>query len=89
WSAVGRSALRSLCAVVPVVLACWWIAGLAVWGRPDAWIAKGIMLLVGIGLGVTGYFGIHALLRSQELDVVWGMLSRKMGQEARGERRGA
>ncbi|MGH7255815.1 MAG: murein biosynthesis integral membrane protein MurJ, partial [Nitrospirales bacterium] len=32
WSAVGRSALRSLCAVVPVVLACWWIAGLAVWG---------------------------------------------------------
>lgn len=77
WTEVGRSTGRSVLAVVPVVLSCLWIADLAVWGRPESWIAKGIMLFVGVGLSVTGYLGIHALLRSEELDVLWGMVKRK------------
>lgn len=78
WRAVGRSLGRAGLATLPVVLACVWIDGLAVWHRADEWIAKGIMLTVGIGLSVTGYIGIQALLRSEELDVLWRMVQRKI-----------
>jgi hypothetical protein len=43
------------------------------------------MLFVGIGLSVTGYLGAHALMRSEELDVLWGMVkSRKASAGKRG-----
>jgi putative peptidoglycan lipid II flippase len=38
------------------------------------------MLTVGIGLSVSGYLGVHALLRSEELDLVWGMVRNKLGR---------
>lgn len=79
WRSVGRSAMRVLAAAAPVVLACLWVSGLAVWARPDEWVAKGIMLTVGIGLSVTGYVGAHALMRSEELEVLWGLVKRKVG----------
>lgn len=78
WASVGRSAVRVLAAAVPVALACLWVAGLEVWSRQGEWIAKTIMLFVGVGLSVTGYFGVHALLRSEELDVLLGLLRRKL-----------
>lgn len=78
WKSVRRSGLRSVTAAVPVALACLWIQGLAVWSRPNDWIAKTVMLVVGIGLSVTGYLGAHALMRSQELDVLWKMVRGKM-----------
>ncbi len=81
WKAVSRSLGRVLVAVLPVVLACLWVSGLAVWSRPDEWIAKSVMLTVGIGLSVTGYFGIHALMRSDELEFLLGMVKRKFGRE--------
>ncbi len=81
WRAVSRSLGRVLVAVLPVVLACLWVSGLAVWVRPDEWIAKSVMLVVGIGLSVTGYFGIHALMRSDELEFLLGMVKRKFGRE--------
>ena len=87
WGSIGRSAVRVGVAAVPVVLACVWVEGLAVWGRADEWIAKAVMLTVGIGLSVTGYVGIHALLRSEELEVLWGMLKEKFGGGARGDGR--
>lgn len=87
WGSVGRSAVRVGVAAVPVVLACVWVEGLAVWGRADEWIAKAVMLTVGIGLSVTGYVGIHALLRSEELEVLWGMLKEKLWRGARGHGR--
>ena len=40
--------------------------------------AKSVMLFVAIGLSVSGYLGVHALLRSEELDLVWGMVRRKL-----------
>jgi putative peptidoglycan lipid II flippase len=42
------------------------------------------MLGVAIGLSVSGYLGVHALMRSEELDLIWGMVKRKMGREAGG-----
>ena len=77
WLSVLRSAGRSLLATVPVVAACLWIAGLAVWQRPEAWIAKTVMLAVGIGLSVSGYLAVQAIFRSAELDVLWDLIKRK------------
>jgi putative peptidoglycan lipid II flippase len=81
WRSVGRSAGRSLAAVVPVVLASVWVAGAAVWTHPGDWTAKTVMLFVGVGLSVTGYFGVHALMRSEELEVVVNILKRKLGRD--------
>lgn len=80
WRAVGRSSMRVLVACLPMLVACWWVASAQVWTRPMDWAGKSVMLFVGIGLSVTGYIGTHALLGSEELDVVWGMLRRKLGQ---------
>ncbi len=88
WSSVGKSAARVLAASVPVVLACLWVSGLAVWARPEEWTAKAVMLVVGIGLSVTGYFGGHALMHSEELDVLWGMVRprlRKGKEQGKGD----
>jgi len=84
WGSVGRSAGRAVLASVPLVLACLWVAGAQVWTHSGEWTAKSVMLAVGIGLSVTGYLGVHALLRSEELDLVWGMVKRKLGRVARG-----
>jgi putative peptidoglycan lipid II flippase len=77
WRSVGRSVGRDLIALLPIVVACLWVAGAAVWIHEDEWIAKTVMLLVGVGLSVTGYFGVHALMRSEELDVLWNIVIRK------------
>ncbi|MGH7259395.1 MAG: murein biosynthesis integral membrane protein MurJ [Nitrospiraceae bacterium] len=79
WFSVGRSAARTVVAAAPLVLVCLWVAGAEVWTHEGEWIGKTVMLAVGIGLSVTGYVGVHALLRSEELDVVWGMVKRKAG----------
>ncbi|MGQ0696448.1 MAG: murein biosynthesis integral membrane protein MurJ [Nitrospiraceae bacterium] len=78
WGTVGRSSLRVIVACVPMVIACWWVAGAQVWLHSAGWTAKSVMLFVAIGLSVSGYLGVHALFRSEELDVVWGMVRRKL-----------
>lgn len=80
WKSVIRSAGRVLVACVPIVMACWWVAGAQVWTQPDDWAEKSGMLIAAIGLSIGGYFGVHALLRSDELGVVWGMVRRKLGR---------
>ena len=80
WGLVGRSAGRVALACIPLVAACLWVAGAQVWSHPGQWAAKSIMLAVAVGLSVSGYLGVHALLRSEELDLVWGMVSRKFGR---------
>jgi putative peptidoglycan lipid II flippase len=76
--ALGKSLARTVLALVPVVFASYWVAGLAVWHREAEWIAKSVMLFVGIGLSATGYFGVHALLRSEELEGSWGIVKKKL-----------
>ncbi|MBI3603521.1 MAG: murein biosynthesis integral membrane protein MurJ, partial [Nitrospirae bacterium] len=80
WRSVGRSAVRVLVASVPVVLASAWVAGASVWTHQGDWIAKTVMLFVGVGLSMTGYFGVHAVMRSEELDMVAKILRRKLGR---------
>ncbi|MCA1957024.1 MAG: murein biosynthesis integral membrane protein MurJ [Nitrospira sp.] len=80
WRSVGRSSLRVLVACVPMVLVCWWTADADVWGRPDDWVVKSSLLFIAIALSVGGYVTVHALLRSEELDVVRDMLRRKFGR---------
>jgi putative peptidoglycan lipid II flippase len=82
WNAVGRSASRVLVASLPMVLVCVWTAGLAVWSREGDWAAKTVMLFVGIGLSLTGYIGVHALLRSEELEVLWKLVRGKFKHKA-------
>lgn len=84
WASVGRSAARVLVATLPLVLACLWVAGAAVWTHQGEWVAKTVMLIVAIGLSVTGYVGVHALMRSEELDVIWGIVKAKLRRGASG-----
>lgn len=79
WGAVGRALLRVLAACVPMAIVCWWTADAQLWSHPDDWMAKAVMLMVAMGLSVGGYLGIHVLLRSEELDVVLGMVRKKLG----------
>lgn len=80
WTSVIRSAGRVVVACVPIVMACWWVAGAQVWTQPGDWVEKTAMLVAAIGLSIGGYLGVHALFRSDELNVVWGMVRRKVGR---------
>ncbi len=82
WDAIARSHLRVLLAAVPIAVTCVWIAGLEVWTQPEAWAAKTVMLIVGIGLSAAGYVTVHAVLRSEELDFLWSLLKKKLTRTA-------
>ena len=79
---MGRSSLRVLIASVPLVVICAWVAAAQLWTNPGEWIEKSAMLVMAIGLSVSGYLGVHALLRSEELGLVWGMVRRKLKRGA-------
>lgn len=83
WGSIGRSALRVLVACIPVVLTCLWVGGATIWSQDGEWVMKSAILVVGIGFSVIGYLGVHMLLGSGELDVVQGMVKRKLGRMAR------
>jgi putative peptidoglycan lipid II flippase len=82
WEAILRSHARVVLASVPIVVTCLWIAGLGVWAQPEAWAAKTVMLIVGMGISVASYVTVHALLGSDELDFLWGLVRRKITQTA-------
>ena len=58
------------------------MAGAQIWMHEGQWVVKSIMFFVGIGLSVAGYVGVHALLKSDELDIFLGMVKRKLGRFA-------
>lgn len=80
WGSVGRSSLRVVLACLPLIVACFWTASASLWTHPGDWIEKSVLLTVAIGCSVGGYLGVHILLKSDELDVVWGMVRRKLGR---------
>ena len=82
WGSVGRSLLRVLAASVPLGVVCAWVAAAQIWTHPGEWIEKSAMLVVAIGLSGGCYMGVHALLRSEELGLVWGMVRRKLKRGA-------
>lgn len=80
WGSVGQSFLRVLVASMPLVIVCVWVATAQVWTHPGEWIEKSIMLSMAIGLSAVGYLGIHALLKSEELTLIWDMVRKKLGR---------
>lgn len=80
WGSIGRSALRVLVACVPLVLICLGVAGAMIWTHEGEWLMKSAALVAGIGFSVVGYLGVHILLGSDELEVVMGMVKRKLGR---------
>jgi putative peptidoglycan lipid II flippase len=80
WATILRSHLRVMLATVPIAVACVWVAGLAVWSQPGAWLAKGVMLTVGLGLSIAGYLTSHTLLGSTEMEFLWSLLKRKISR---------
>lgn len=83
WSAVVRSAGRVLAACVPMAGICVWVASAPLWEETGQWIVKSVMLFGGIGFSVIAYVGMHVMLGSDELDVVMGLVKRKLGRVAR------
>lgn len=79
WQEMFKSHMRVVLASLPIIVACLWVAGLAVWSQPEAWVAKGVMLLVGIGLSVAGYVTVHTVLGSSEMDFLWDLVKRRLG----------
>ena len=75
---LGQSIVRTVIALTPVIVVSYWVAELAVWHREAEWMAKSIWLFMGIGLSATGYFGVHAFLRSEELEGFWGIVKKKL-----------
>ena len=80
WGSVGRSSLRVLVASLPLVVICGWVSAAQLWAHPGDWLEKSIMLMMTIGLSVSGYLGVHAMLCSEELVFVWGMVRKKLGR---------
>ena len=80
WGSVGGSSLRVLLACLPLIVTCFWVASASLWTHPGEWIEKSVLLIAAIGFSVGGYLGVHIVLKSDELDVVWGMVSRKLGR---------
>jgi len=83
WGAVVRSAGRVLAACLPMAGICLWVASAPLWEETGQWIVKSVMLFGGIGLSVLAYLGMHLMLGSDELDVVLGLVKRKLGRVAR------
>lgn len=81
WSSIGRSALRVVIASIPVAAICVWVATASIWNQSAAWVLKSVILMAGMGLSIVGYVGVHILLRSDEMDVVVGMVKRKLGRK--------
>jgi putative peptidoglycan lipid II flippase len=65
-----------------MALICFWVAGASMWTESGNWLVKSAALFGGIGLSITMYLGVHILLGSEELDVVMGMVKRKLGRVA-------
>jgi putative peptidoglycan lipid II flippase len=83
WGAIVRSAVRVLGACIPVAVMCLWVANASLWDQDGAWVVKSAALFAGIGISVIGYLGVHIMLGSEELDVVLGMVKRKLGRVAK------
>jgi putative peptidoglycan lipid II flippase len=77
WKTLGASLARTGIALLPVLGICTWIGSLALWQEVGQGPQKMAWLCLAIGGSAIGYFGIHQLLRSDELMHLKLMLQRK------------
>jgi len=80
WRSIGRSSLRAAVACVPLIGVCLWVAGVEIWNRPGDWVLKSAMVGLAVAISASGYAGMQAMFGSEELQLVWGMVQRKLGR---------
>ncbi|MEX0830698.1 MAG: murein biosynthesis integral membrane protein MurJ [Nitrospirales bacterium] len=78
WQTLGASLARTGVALLTVIGLCTWIAAFPVWHAVGQNPQKAVWLIIAIGGSAIGYFGIHQLLRSDELMHLKLMLQRKL-----------
>jgi putative peptidoglycan lipid II flippase len=78
WKTLGASLARTGIALLPVLGICTWVGSLALWQEVGQGPQKMAWLFLAIGGSAIGYFGIHQLLRSDELMHFKLMLQRKL-----------
>ena len=82
WKTLGASLARTGIALLPVAGICTWIGSLALWQEVGQGPQKMAWLFLAIGGSAIGYFGIHQLLRSDELMHLKLMLQRKLPKKS-------
>ncbi len=80
WRTLTASLFRIGIALLPVVGFCTWMASLPVWHESGNSFLKMAYLFLAIGGSAIGYFGIHFLLRSDELTHLKLMMQRKLAK---------
>ena len=82
WPALGASLARTGIALLPVIGLCTWMASLPLWQEAGQSPQKMAWLLLAIGGSAIGYFGLHQLLRSDELTHLKLILQRRMPRKS-------
>ncbi len=80
WARLAKSIGRTILALAPLGLICYWVNNLEIWKQLGALPMKATLLMMGIGLSSCGYFGTHWLLRSEELVSTWKILKQKLNR---------
>ena len=78
WSTLGSSIARTILALAPLIGLTLWIASLPIWQAQGELRLKILWLTVAMAGGALGYFGVHQLLHSPELEHFKGMIRKKM-----------
>ncbi|BFU94632.1 MAG: Protein MurJ homolog [Nitrospira sp.] len=84
WRSIGRSSLRAVVACVPLIGVCLWAAGAEIWSHQGDWAVKSATLGLAVIVSASGYAGVQAMFGSEELQLVWGMVQRRLGRLLRG-----
>jgi len=82
WKTLGASLARTGIALLPLIGLCTWVATLPLWQEAGQGSQKAAWLILAIGGSAIGYFGIHQLLRSDELMHVKLMLQRRLPKKS-------
>ena len=82
WPLLGASLARTGIALLPVMGLCAWIASLPLWQEVGQGPQKMVWLFITIGGSAFGYFGVHYLLRSDELGHIKLMVRRRLPKKS-------
>ncbi len=82
WPMLGASLTRTGIALLPMIGLCAWMASMPIWQAIGQGPQKMGWLLVTIGGSAIGYFGIHYLLRSDELEHMKLMVLRRLPKKS-------
>ena len=77
WGSLVASLFRTTLGCSAVILICQWAADHTIWTDNATWSAKALLLASAVLFSITGYFGIHLLLRSSELIAIKDALVKK------------